>query len=106
MKEISSDDYFFKRLNYINNKSINHLNLIEENFNELKDAFYELTRQYEINKANEGKTYLKKEDINLNTLNEKLNQLISEEHNNNINFINNILNKYNSNNEIKLYSKY
>ena len=76
MKEISSDDYIFKRLNYINNKSLNHLNKIEENFNELKDAFYELTRQYEINKSNEEKGKIKQEDINFNPLNEKLNQLI------------------------------
>ena len=96
MKEISSDDYIFKRLNYINNKSLNHLNKIEENFNELKDAFYELTRQYEINKSNEEKGKIKKEDYNFNPLNEKLNQLIVKEHNNNLNFINNILDKYNS----------
>ena len=98
MKEISSDDYIFKRLNYINNKSLNHLNKIEENFNELKDAFYELTRQYEINKSNEEKGKIKQEDINFNPLNEKLNQLIVKEHNNNINFINNVLDKYNSSN--------
>ena len=98
MKEISSDDYIFKRLNYINNKSLNHLNKIEENFNELKDAFYELTRQYEINKSNEEKGKIKQEDINFNPLNEKLNQLIVKEHNNNLNFINNVLDKYNSSN--------
>ena len=44
MRENSSDYYMIKRLESINNKSMNHLNKTESNFNELKDAFYELTK--------------------------------------------------------------
>ena len=95
MEDNSNENFMLKRIDYINNKSLTHLNKIENNFNELKDAFYELTKQYEIKKINEEKQNKEEKKLDLSPLNEFLNQIISEERNNNINFINNSLNKYN-----------
>ena len=105
MEDASREEYIMKRIDYINNKSINHLNKIENNFNELKDAFYELTKEYNLNKISaqenndKDNASLKSKNINidLNPLNEIINQLISEEYKNNINYIDSYLNKYNSN---------
>ena len=98
MKENFSENYMIKRLEYINNKSLKHLNKIENNFNELKDAFYELTKLYDINKMNEQNSIIKEKNFDYEPLNKIVNQLMSEEHNNNINFIDSCLSKYNSNN--------
>ena len=92
-----SENYMIKKLDQIQNKGLNDLNKIEKNYDELKDVFYELTKQYEIKKMEEGKNL----DSNLN---EMINQIISEEHNNSINYINNIFNKYNKNNCISSIS--
>ena len=86
-----SENYLIKKLEQIQNKGLNDLNKIEKKYDELKDVFYELTKQYEIKKMNEEKNL----DLNLN---EMINQIISEEHNNSINYINNIFNKYNTSN--------
>ena len=86
-----SENYLIKKLEQIQNKGLNDLNKIEKKYDELKDVFYELTKQYEIKKMNEEKNL----DSNLN---EMINQIISEEHNNSINYINNIFNKYNTSN--------
>ena len=92
-----SENYMIKKLDQIQNKGLNDLNKIEKNYDELKDVFYELTKQYEIKKMEEEKNL----DSNLN---EMINQIISEEHNNSINYINNIFNKYNKNNCISSIS--
>ena len=99
MIENSYEKNIINKIDLIKKRSYDHLNQMEENFNELKDAFYELTKKYEFQKMNEGNMNIeeKNNDLYLNPLNEIINQLISEEHNNNINFINNSLNKYNSN---------
>ena len=100
MEKNSPEEKIIKRLDYITNKSTNHLNRIETNFNELKDAFYELSKQYELNKINteneKGNTISNKMNIDLNPLNEIINQLISQEQKNNLNYIDSYLNKYNS----------
>ena len=93
-----SENYMIKKLDQIQNKGLNDLNKIEKNYDELKDVFYELTKQYEIKKMEEEKNL----DSNLN---EMINQIISEEHNNSINYINNIFNKYNKNNCISSISE-
>ena len=92
-----SENYMIKKLDQIQNKGLNDLNKIEKNYDDLKDVFYELTKQYEIKKMEEEKNL----DSNLN---EMINQIISEEHNNSINYINNIFNKYNKNNCISSIS--
>ena len=97
MLDSFSENYMIKKLDQIQNKGLNDLNKIEKNYDELKDIFYELTKQYEIKKMEEEKNL----DSNLN---EMINQIISEEHNNSINYINNIFNKYNKNNCISSIS--
>jgi hypothetical protein len=97
MSDNFSENYMIKRLEQIQNKGLYELNKIEKNYDELKDVFYELTKQYEIKKMEEEKNL----DSNLN---EMINQIISEEHNNSINYINNIFNKYNKNNCISSIS--
>ena len=105
MERTSPEEYIIKKIDYINNKSINHLNKIENNFKELKDAFYELTKEYDLNKIStqeendKDNATLKNKNINkdLNSINEIISQLISEEYKNNINYIDNYLNKFNSN---------
>ena len=97
MEENYPEKYIIKRLDFINNKSLNHLNKIENNFNELKDAFYELTKQYDQNKINIQKEKENKINLDINPLYEMINQLLSQEHKNNINYIDSYFNKYNSN---------
>ena len=91
MDENLSVDYFTKRLDFINDKNLNKLNEIESNFNKLKDNFYELSKQYENNdKRNEEDN----DDI-ISQLNSKMTELLSEERENNINYINSYISEYN-----------
>jgi len=91
MDENLSVDYFTKRLDFINDKNLNKLNEIESNFNKLKDNFYELSKQYENNdKRNEENN----DDI-ISQLNSKMTELLSEERENNINYINSYISEYN-----------
>ena len=91
MDENLSVDYFTKRLDFINDKNLNKLNEIDSNFNKLKDNFYELSKQYENNdKRNEENN----DDI-ISQLNSKMTELLSEERENNINYINSYISEYN-----------
>ena len=91
MDENLSVDYFTKRLDFINDKNLNKLNEIDSNFNKLKDNFYELSKQYENNdKRNEEDN----DDI-ISQLNSKMTELLSEERENNINYINSYISEYN-----------
>ena len=103
MNENLSLDLLTKKLDLINDKFQKKLNKIENNFNTLKDTFLELSNQYEENKVNiktnNNINDTGGDDIGNNTyseLNEMLTQLLSEERNNNINYINSCLNKYNN----------
>ena len=94
MKENNRENELIERIDNINDKYLTITNEMNDNFNNLKDAFYELTNKYELNKMKEKKNEKK---IDLKTLNDLTKQLISEEHKNNINYINSFLSKYNSN---------
>ena len=102
-------DLLSKRLDLINDKCLKKISKIEKNFNELKDTFYELTKQNENNKKiidnnDTNKNY--DDDNNINAqLSSLLTQLLSEERNNNINYINSCLNKYNLNQSILNYNE-
>ena len=91
MDENLSVDYFTKRLDFINDKNLNKLNEIESNFNKLKDNFYELSKQYE---NNDNKNEENNDDI-ISQLNSKMTKLLSEERENNINYINSYISEYN-----------
>ena len=91
MDENLSVDYFTKRLDFINDKNLNKLNEIESNFNKLKDNFYELSKQYE---NNDNKNEENNDDI-ISQLNSKMTELLSEERENNINYINSYISEYN-----------
>ena len=110
MDENLSIDYFTKRLDFINDKCLNKLNEIENNFNNLKDTFSELSRQYEEknNENNENNNNNKNSsddnEIFLQ-LNSMITQLLSEERNNNINYINSYLSEYNIKKSILDYNE-
>ena len=91
MDENLSVDYFTKRLDFINDKNLNKLNEIDSNFNKLKDNFYELSKQYE---NNDIKNEEDNDDI-ISQLNSKMTELLSEERENNINYINSYISEYN-----------
>ena len=96
MDENLSLDYLNKRLDFINDKCLNKLKQIENNFNNLKDNFYELTKQCE--NKNSDNTELNPENNNFpSKLNTMITQLLSDERNNNINYINSCLNNHNIN---------
>ena len=97
MDENLSLDYLNKRLDFINDKCLNKLKQIENNFNNLKDNFYELTKQCE-NKNSDNTELNPEENINFpSKLNSMITQLLSDERNNNINYINSCLNNHNIN---------
>ena len=103
MNDNLSLDLLSKKLDFINDKYQKKLNKIDTNFNNLKNIFLELSSQYE-NKMqieNNDNIQTNSDDNNDNNyfsqLSEMLNDLLSEERNNNINYINSCLNKYNMN---------
>ena len=97
MDENLSLDYLNKRLDFINDKCLNKLKQIENNFNNLKDNFYELTKQCE-NKISDNTELNPEENNNFpSKLNTMITQLLSDERNNNINYINSCLNNHNIN---------
>ena len=110
MNEDISSDYLCKRLDFINDKCLTKLNKIENNFNNLKDTFYELTKQFD-NKTmilgnNNDYENNNEEDNDISSqLNEMITQLLSEERNNNINYINSCLNTHNINQSILQYNE-
>ena len=105
MNENLSLDLLSKKLDFINDKCQKKLNKIENNFNILKNTFLELSSQYENKMQIENNTNIiinidshNDNDNNyLSQLTEMVNELLSEERNNNINYINSCLNKYNMN---------
>ena len=101
MDENLSVDYFTKRLDFINDKNLNKLNEIESNFNKLKDNFYELSKQYE---NNDNKKEENNDDI-ISQLNSKMAELLSEERENNINYINSYISEYNIKKSILDYNE-
>ena len=109
MNENISTDYLNKRLDFINDDCLNKLNEMENNFNNLKDTFYELTKQYENKKTfpnnNNFKDLNKEEESIIYQINEMITHLLSEERNNNINYINSCLNKYNMNKSLLEYNE-
>ena len=108
MNDNLSIDLLSKRLDLINDKCLKKISKIEKNFNELKDTFYELTKQNENNKKiiDNNDTNKNSDDNNINAqLSSLLTQLLSEERNNNINYINSCLNKYNLNQSILNYNE-
>ena len=108
MNENISTDYLNKRLDFINDDCLNKLNEMENNFNNLKDTFYELTKQYENKKTfpdNNNFKDLNKEESIIYQINEMITHLLSEERNNNINYINSCLNKYNMNKSLLEYNE-
>ena len=105
MNENFSIDYLTKRLDFINDKCLNKLKKTENDFNNLKQNFYELTKQYE-NKNNDNKEIKIEENNDFSSqLNTMVTQLLSDERNNNINYINSCLNKYNLNQSILNYNE-
>ena len=109
MNENISTDYLNKRLDFINDDCLNKSNEMENNFNNLKDTFYELTKQYENKKTfpvnNNFKDLNKEEESIIYQINEMITHLLSEERNNNINYINSCLNKYNMNKSLLEYNE-
>ena len=109
MNENISTDYLNKRLDFINDDCLNKLTEMENNFNNLKDTFYELTKQYENKKTfpvnNNFKDLNKEEESIIYQINEMITHLLSEERNNNINYINSCLNKYNMNKSLLEYNE-
>ena len=102
MDDNASADYLIKRLDFINEQSLNKLNQIENNFNNLKESFYELTKQYE-NKNND-KNNIEENNSNISSqLNSMITQLLSDERNNNINYINSCINNHNINQSLLNY---
>ena len=103
MNDNLSLDLLSKKLDFINDKYQKKLNKIDNNFNNLKNTFLELSSQYEnkIQFENKDNIQTNSDDNNdnnyLSQLSEMLNDLLSEERNNNINYINSCLNKYNMN---------
>ena len=67
MNENFSIDYLTKRLDFINDKCLNKLKKTENDFNNLKQNFYELTKQYE-NKNNDNKEIKTEENNNINSI--------------------------------------
>ena len=105
MDENLSIDYFTKRLDFINDKCLNKLKKTENDFNNLKQNFYELTKQYE-NKNNDNKEIKTEENNNFSSqLNTMITQLLSDERNNNINYINSCLNNHNINQSLLKYNE-
>ena len=109
MNENISTDYLNKRLDFINDDCLNKLNEMENNFNNLKDTFYELTKQYENKKTfpvnNNFKDLNKEEESIIYQINEMITHLLSEERNNNINYINSYLSEYNIKKSILDYNE-
>ena len=101
MDENLSVDYFTKRLDFINDKNLNKLNEIDSNFNKLKDNFYELSKQYE---NNDNKNEENNDDI-ISQLNSKMTELLSEERENNINYINSYISEYNIKKSLIYYNE-
>jgi hypothetical protein len=112
MKENYSIDVLTKKLENINDKYLNKLNNIETNFNNLKDEFYKITKEYEDkkfekNNINNNPNNINEKSEDSEELNSMIKHLLEEERNNNINYINSCLNKYNisqniiNNNEIE-----
>ena len=103
MNENLSLDLLSKKLDFINDKCQKKLNKIDNNFNILKNTFLELSSQYEnkIQIENNNNIIINIDSNNdnnyLSQLTEMVNELLSEERNNNINYINSCLNKYNMN---------
>ena len=103
MNDNLSLDLLSKKLDFINDKYQKKINKIDNNFNNLKNTFLELSSQYEnkIQFENNDNIQTNSDDNNDNNyisqLSEMLNDLLSEERNNNINYINSCLNKYNMN---------
>ena len=93
---MDQSQYVNKRLNYIHSKSMQRLNILENNINELKDAFHQLTKEYEAKKIIQEQELQKLPKIDINPLTEIIVQLIAEEREANINNINEALKKYNS----------
>ena len=105
MNENFSIDYLTKRLDFINDKCLNKLKKTENDFNNLKQNFYELTKQYE-NKNNDNKEIKTEENNNFSSqLNTMITQLLSDERNNNINYINSCLNNHNINQSLLKYNE-
>ena len=105
MNENFSIDYLTKRLDFINDKCLNKLKKTENDFNNLKQNFYELTKQYE-NKNNDNKEIKAEENNDFSSqLNTMVTQLLSDERNNNINYINSCLNNHNINQSLLKYNE-
>ena len=103
MNDNLSFDLLSKKLDFINDKYQKKLNKIDTNFNNLKNVFLELSSQYEnkmqieINDNIQTNSDDNNDNNYFSQLSEMLNDLLSEERNNNINYINSCLNKYNMN---------
>ena len=100
--EFSSLDYRITKL-YLKNSTI--LNKFDEHLNKLKNELLTLTKIYENNKSISLNKDLKNQNINLNEFELKLKELLSNERETNIKFINENFIKYTDEEILKNNSK-
>ena len=102
---MDQNQYINKRLSYIHNKSMQRLSILDNNINELKDAFHQLTKEYDAKKLIQEQELQKIPKIDLNPLTDVIIQLVAEDRETNINNINEAFKKYNSIDCIESYKE-